>query len=127
MGRRKFAVAGIGLCAALGLYTQAWSDAGGGGDAKRGQAIYQACQACHAVDENDIGPMHRGVVGRRSASVPGYAYSAALRASGIVWSEAQLDRWLADPGGLVPGTKMYFQLPDAQARADVIAYLREQR
>jgi len=71
--------------------------------------------------------MHRGVVGRPAGSVAGYAYSAALRGSGIVWSEEELDRWLTNPAGRVPGTKMHFQLPDPQARADVIAYLREQR
>ena len=94
------------------------------GDANHGKTLYQACAACHSVDENDIGPMHRGVVGRRAGSVPDYNYSAALKNSGITWDAAQLDRWLINPSAMVPGTKMFFKLDDAQMRADVIAYLK---
>lgn len=97
------------------------------GDAGRGMALYQACQACHAVDDNDLGPRHRGVVGRRAGRVADYNYSPALRDSGLVWDPATLDRWLADPSALVPGTKMFFRIDDAQSRADIIAYLKELR
>ena len=93
------------------------------GDPLRGKALYQACTSCHSIDENDLGPRHRGVVGRKAATVPDYAYSAALKSSGIVWDPATLDRWLTNPSALVPGTKMFFQVPDPQARADIIAYL----
>jgi len=95
------------------------------GDPVRGEALYQACTACHSVDENDLGPKHRGVFGRRAGSVADYSYSAALKASGLIWDKSTLDRWLANPSQLVPGTKMYFQINDAQSRADVIAYLEE--
>jgi cytochrome c len=57
--------------------------------------------------------------------VPDYAYSPALKAAGIVWDETTLDRWLADPQAMVPGTKMTFSVDDAQDRADVIAFLKE--
>jgi cytochrome c len=97
------------------------------GDANHGKQLYQACAACHSVDENDIGPLHRGVVGRRAGSIPDYNYSAALKNSGILWDEAQLDRWLKNPSDLVPGTKMFFKLDDAQTRADIIAYLKTQK
>jgi len=100
---------------------------GAGGDATRGKAQYQACAACHSIDENDVGPKHRGVVGRRAGSVAGYGYSAALKGSGITWDEATLDRWLVNPSALVPGTKMFFKIDDPQSRADLIAYLKEQR
>jgi len=93
------------------------------GDAARGKSLYQACTSCHSIDENDIGPKHRGVVGRKAGTVPDYAYSPALKGSGIVWDEANLERWLTNPSALVPGTKMYFLLKDPQERADVIAYL----
>jgi len=95
------------------------------GDPVRGKALYQACAACHSVDENDLGPKHRGVFGRRAGSVADYSYSAALRASGLTWDRLTLDRWLANPSQLVPGTKMYFKIDDAQNRADVIAYLEQ--
>lgn len=94
-----------------------------GGDAEHGKTLYQACSSCHSVDENDLGPMHRGVVGRKAGSVPEFNYSPALRSSGIVWDASTLDRWLQNPSELVPGTKMFFRLTDAQSRADVIAYL----
>jgi len=97
------------------------------GDAAKGKALYQACAACHSIDENEIGPKHRGVVGRRAGSVGDYNYSSALKASGITWNDATLDRWLVNPSAFVPGTKMFFKIDDAQARADLIAYLKEQR
>lgn len=97
------------------------------GDAHRGKELYQGCAACHSIDDNDIGPKHRGVVGRPAASVPDYSYSPALSKSGLTWDVDTLDRWLSNPSTLVPGTKMYFKIDDAQARADLIAYLMELR
>ena len=91
-----------------------------------GQRVYdQACQACHSIDDNDLGPKHRGVVGRRAGSVADYNYSLALKNSGLTWDPTTLDRWLSNPSALVPGTKMYFQIADAQARADIIAFLAQ--
>jgi cytochrome c len=75
------------------------------------------------VDTDRIGPRHAGVVGRRAGSVPGFAYSDALRNSGFTWDATLLERWLADPEALVPGQRMGYQLADAQARADIVAYL----
>ncbi|MBS0364719.1 MAG: cytochrome c family protein [Proteobacteria bacterium] len=97
------------------------------GDPVRGKTVYQGCMGCHSLDEDDVGPHHRGVVGRTAGSVSGYAYSPALKNSHIVWDRANLDRWLTSPQGLVPGAKMFFALPNPQDRADVIAYLAEQR
>ena len=95
-------------------------------DATRGQALYQArCAACHSVDFNGVGPAHRGVFGRLAGTAKGFAnYSPALKGSGLVWTEANLDRWLANPEALVPGQAMGISLPDAGERADVIAFLR---
>jgi len=97
------------------------------GDPVRGKTVYQVCMGCHSLDEDDVGPHHRGVVGRVAGTVPGYAYSPALRNSHIVWGPETLDRWLTSPQALVPGAKMFFAMPSAQDRADVIAYLTEQR
>jgi cytochrome c len=96
------------------------------GDATRGAEIYTRCQACHALEYNRTGPKHCGVVGRKSASVPGFDYSPAMRRAKLTWDETTLDRFLADPPKTVPGTTMtYAGVTDAQERADVIAYLRE--
>lgn len=97
------------------------------GDAVHGKAVYQVCMACHSLDEDDVGPRHRGVVGRVAGSVPGYAYSPALKKSGLKWDTANLDRWLTNPQALVPGVKMFFAMPNAKDRADVIAYLAQQQ
>lgn len=95
------------------------------GDPVHGMSLYQACQGCHSVDENDLGPKHRGVVGRRAGSVADYSYSVALQHSGLTWDPSTLDRWLTNPSALVPGTKMFFKIDDAQTRADIIAYLEQ--
>jgi len=116
--------------AAISITTAAQSAAAGAsasGDAAKGKVLYQACAACHSIEENDIGPKHRGVFGRRAGNIADYNYSAALKSSGITWNDTTLDRWLINPSALVPGTKMFFKIDDAQARADLIAYLKEQR
>jgi cytochrome c len=95
------------------------------GDATRGEQIYQSCQDCHSLDENEVGPKHRGVFGRAAGTVPGYNYSPALKNSKIVWNEVTLDQWLTDPQAFVPGSKMAFRLSSAKDRADVIEYLKE--
>ena len=96
------------------------------GDPAHGQQVYARCQGCHSIERNRVGPMHKGLFGRRAGSVPGFAYSAAMRNSGIIWSEATLDRFLQGPRMMVPGTKMtYAGVPDPQERADLIAYLRQ--
>lgn len=105
---------------------QAQSAAADPGNPARGQTLYQACTGCHSLDDNDVGPKHRGVVGRRAGTVADYNYSSALKAADLVWDRANLDRWLTNPQGLVPGTKMYFAIADAQTRADIIAYLAQQ-
>jgi len=95
------------------------------GDPQRGTAVYERCQACHALDRNRTGPKHCGLIGRPAGTVPEFrGYSDALKTSGIVWDRASLDRFLADPLGTVPGTRMgYAGVKDPQERADLIAFL----
>lgn len=94
------------------------------GDLQRGLALYQAqCSACHAADSNKIGPAHRGVLGRRIGSLPGYNYSSELARSRLRWTPQTLNAWLEDPEELVAGQRMGFQVENAQDRADLIAYL----
>jgi cytochrome c len=99
-------------------------DVSANADAERGKTLYQGCLGCHSIDENDLGPRHRGVFGRHAGSIEDYAYSTALKNSGLIWDEATLNRWLTNPSDLVPGTKMFFKVDDAQSRADIIAYLK---
>lgn len=96
------------------------------GDAEAGHALYQArCTACHSLDYNGVGPSHRGVFGRAPAQARGFAYSDALKAVKAPWTEATLDRWLADPEAYAPGQRMGLNVPDAKERADLIAYLKQ--
>lgn len=93
-------------------------------DSQHGEKLYEArCGGCHSLDKNRIGPMHRGVVGRKVATVAGFHYSKALAAKSFIWDEALLDSWLAGPAKLVPGTTMGFRVADAKDRKDIIAYL----
>jgi cytochrome c len=96
------------------------------GDPTRGETIYHKCQGCHSIDRNRVGPKHLGLFGRKAGSLLDFDYSAAMKNSGIVWNEQTLDRFLADPRGVVPGTKMtYAGIKNTQDRADLIAYLKE--
>ena len=89
-----------------------------------GQEIYERCAACHSLDRDRVGPRHCGVFGRRAGSVPGFAYSEAMRASGIVWNRQTLDAFIADPLGTVPGTFMgYAGIKDSEERAQLLAFL----
>lgn len=94
------------------------------GDPVRGHALYQSrCTACHSLDQSRIGPAQRGVFDRLAGSVPGFDYSPALKRSGVRWTPANLDRWLANPEALVPGQKMGYQVADPLDRQDLIAFL----
>jgi cytochrome c len=97
-------------------------------NAELGKRVFQRCAACHSLTANApprFGPNLHGLVGRKVASVPGYNYSAALKAQKFVWTEAQLDKWLKGPRTLVPGTAMPFAgVSDAAERKAVIAHLK---
>lgn len=87
---------------------------------------FTQCAACHTVQpgRNAFGPSLAGLSGRRAATLPGYAYSEALKKSGLTWNAATLDRWLKGPQKLVPGTRMPFGgIPDAARRKQVVDYL----
>ena len=123
--REKYAAAVVLSCAISAALTGTVWAGGLTGDAARGETLYEACQDCHSLDKNDVGPRHRGVFGRRAASLPDYDYSDALKSANIVWNAETLDKWLTDPQAVAPGAKMFFHLDNPQDRADVIAYLKE--
>jgi cytochrome c len=90
-------------------------------------AAFAQCKACHSVEPgtNGIGPTLAGIWGDRAGVVPGFEFSDAMKNSGLVWNQATLDRYLTDPRGVVPGTKMaYGGLKDAAQRQAVINYLK---
>ena len=95
--------------------------------AERGQSAAKVCLACHSFEKggpNKQGPNLWGIVNRPRASEAGFNYSAAMKAKGGEWSFEELDKFLANPKGYVPGTAMGFAgLPQDTKRADVINYL----
>ena len=97
------------------------------GDAAAGKSVFRAqCSICHSSSEgkNIVGPSLFGVVGRHTASVTGFRYSAANQGANLTWDEAMLDKYLDSPKVIVPGTAMNFSgIKDADKRADVITYL----
>jgi cytochrome c len=97
------------------------------GDPEAGKQVFKSiCNLCHEAiqGKNRVGPSLYGVVGRQSGIVPGFTYSDANKASNLVWTVDMLNKYLANPQQVVPGTKMtYAGLKDDQKRADLIAYL----
>jgi cytochrome c len=98
------------------------------GDPVRGEKIYERCAACHAIDRDRTGPRHAGLFGRRAGSLPGFAYSSAMKkagAEGLIWNDQTLDAFLENPTKFIPGTRMgYAGVKDEKDRTDLIAYLK---
>ncbi|MCJ2185551.1 c-type cytochrome [Novosphingobium beihaiensis] len=89
-------------------------------------AAFAVCSACHATEAGKtiVGPSLAGVSGRRAGSLAGYAYSEALKNSGLTWDRDSLDTWLTSPQKMVPGTKMPFMgIADPVRRKAVVDYL----
>jgi cytochrome c len=96
------------------------------GDATRGSEIFnKRCTGCHSLDGEKEGPRLRGVFGRKSATVPSFKYSDALKKTNITWDADSLNKWLTDPEKFVPDNDMDFRLVKADERNDVIAYLKQ--
>ncbi|PID35555.1 MAG: cytochrome c family protein [Rhodobacterales bacterium] len=101
-------------------------DAYASADTGKGEKVFKKCKACHALEpgKNGTGPSLYGVVNRASATVEGFGYSDAMAALGVEWTPEELDLWLADPKGYLPGNKMTFKgLGKIEDRANLIAYL----
>jgi len=103
------------------------------GDAEKGKEVFAKCAPCHMIGPGAatlIGPELNGVVGRRAASIANYPmYSEGMRtlgALGVVWTEENLDKWIANPKEMLVDSSMgvFPGLPDASDRANVIAYLK---
>lgn len=110
----------VGMILTTPVHAQGDPDAGG-------DVFDSYCSDCHSVSPagtNKKGPTLYRVVGRRAGTVPGFAYSAMLKASGVTWTPDKIDVYLTNPKAYVPQGIMKFKgLPKPQDRANVIAYL----
>jgi cytochrome c len=86
------------------------------------------CAACHtqrSAPRLVFGPSLKGVVGRRAGSAPGFPYSEALKNSGLIWTEDNLRKWIADSARTVPNTLMpHVSISDPAEQIYLIAYLK---
>lgn len=100
-------------------------------DAAAGEKVFAKCKACHVIDgtTNRVGPSLHDIIGRTAGTVEGFKYSEAMIEAGkggLVWDNANLDKYLADPKATVPKNKMAFPgLKNPEDRTNVIAYIDE--
>ena len=93
----------------------------------KGAAAAKVCQACHTFDKdgpNRVGPNLYGIVGDKKGEGRNFNFSAAIKAKGGSWSIEDLNQFIANPKGYIPGTAMGFAgISRDSQRADVLAYL----
>ncbi len=93
-----------------------------------GEKVFKKrCKSCHATEagKHKTGPSLAGVFGRTAGTVDGYTNYKGLKNSDIIWDEAQLDGWLANPKKFIgKSTPMTFKLKKEDEREEVIEYLK---
>ena len=94
-----------------------------------GQAVFNRCTICHTLEaggRNVVGPNLHGIFGRKAGSLENFAYSPAMKESGVVWNDETLTKYLHDPKEFIPGDRMAFPgIKNDQEIADLLAYLHE--
>ena len=117
--RRLFALATVFTFPALAFSAD-------GNAAKGKRAFANQCAACHTItaENRPTGPSLLGTIGRKSGTLPDYAFSEALKSAALTWTDESLDTYLADPTKTVPGTTMTLAVAQPATRADLIAYLK---
>jgi cytochrome c len=99
--------------------------------AEKGAAAAKQCGACHTFEKggpNRVGPNLYDIVNHeRGTGRGGFNLSKAMKAKGGTWTFDELNKFLKDPRGYIPGTNMTFAgLSRDGQRADLIEYMRQQ-
>lgn len=98
-------------------------------DVANGEDVFKKCRACHAIGDgakNLVGPLLNGIIGRKSGSVEGFAYSDANKNSGVTWDKDTFVKYIKDPKAFMPGNKMAFAgIKDEADAADLYAFLAQ--
>ena len=112
----------VALCAALCAPAAAQS-------LENGEEVFKKCRACHSIGpgaKNMVGPLLNGLAGRKSGTIEGFNYSDANKNSGLTWDDATFAKYIKDPRGVMPGTKMVFAgIKDETDIKDLWAYLKQ--
>jgi cytochrome c len=125
-GKRRMKVLRISSGAAVLLSLALVARAQSVGDAQRGAQLFNQCKICHSLEagKNMVGPSLHGLFGRKAGSVPGYAYSPAMKNADVTWDEDTLSKYLTDPKAFIPGDKMAFAgIKNPSQLADLLTYL----
>lgn len=95
-----------------------------------GALAFNRCKICHSLaadGHSPVGPNLHGLYGRPAGTLPGFAYSPAMKNSGVVWNDDTLGKFLRDPAGFMPGNRMGFPgIQDERVLADLLSFLKEQ-
>jgi cytochrome c len=90
-------------------------------------ASFGQCAVCHSDKQGQksgFGPNLYGIAGTKAGAVSGYAFSAAMTSSGVLWNRENLDAFLLSPQSRIPGTKMSFSgVKDAAKRKEIVDYI----
>jgi len=117
------------LSGAVALFPLALAaQAQGVGDAQRGAQVFAQCKVCHSLEagKNMVGPSLHGLIGRRAGTVPGYAYSPAMKNANVTWNDDTLSQYLSNPKAFIPGVKLPFAgIKDPSKLGDLLAYLNQ--
>src|SRR3984893_2770493 len=124
---RRSAMRSVASWLVVGAVLLGGHQANADGDAAAGKTVFEnQCASCHSTvpGGEGFGPSLAAVIGRKSGTVAGFGYSAAMANAGLTWDPATIDAFLTSTTQKVPGTSMSVEISDAGDRSNVIAFLR---
>jgi cytochrome c len=100
-------------------------------DAEAGKGVFKKCAACHQIGaeaKNGLGPSLQCVAGKPAGAHEGFAYSDAVKNSGVTWDDANLLKWFEKDDALIKGNKMIFPagIKNEEDRANLLAYIKSE-